>query len=188
MNSVPRDREHFGAAAWRGVHDRGIAVHDRGGGSRRLEIDRQADRVTLGLFVPQERRSMPNERISMSKLKQLIALQASNLSVRAIARALGPVGRCGLEVFTGGARGGDQPRRCGDAAGERARAAGIRPEPGRQAAEVGAAGLLLDPHGAQAPSACDAAAAVGRVRRAGMGQLPTGAAPFARATGAGSSG
>jgi transposase len=32
---------------------------------------------------------MPNERISMSKLKQLIALQASNLSVRAIGRALG---------------------------------------------------------------------------------------------------
>src|SRR5579863_2171114 len=32
---------------------------------------------------------MPNERVSMSKLKQLIALQASNLSVRAIARALG---------------------------------------------------------------------------------------------------
>jgi transcriptional regulator with XRE-family HTH domain len=32
---------------------------------------------------------MPNESVSMSKLKQLIALQASNLSVRAIARALG---------------------------------------------------------------------------------------------------
>ncbi len=32
---------------------------------------------------------MPNERISMSKLKQLIGLQASNLSVRALARALG---------------------------------------------------------------------------------------------------
>jgi transposase len=32
---------------------------------------------------------MPNERVSMSKLKQLIALQASNLSVRATARALG---------------------------------------------------------------------------------------------------
>jgi transposase len=32
---------------------------------------------------------MPNERISMSKLKQLIALQASNLSVRGLARALG---------------------------------------------------------------------------------------------------
>ena len=32
---------------------------------------------------------MPNERVSMSKLKQLIALQASNLSVRAIARGLG---------------------------------------------------------------------------------------------------
>jgi transposase len=32
---------------------------------------------------------MPNKRVSMSKLKQLIALQASNLSVRAIARALG---------------------------------------------------------------------------------------------------
>ena len=32
---------------------------------------------------------MPNERVSMSKLKQLIALQASNLSVRAIARTLG---------------------------------------------------------------------------------------------------
>ncbi len=32
---------------------------------------------------------MPNERISMSKLKQLIGLQASNLSIRALARALG---------------------------------------------------------------------------------------------------
>jgi hypothetical protein len=29
---------------------------------------------------------MPNERISMSKLKQLIELQSSNLSVRALAR------------------------------------------------------------------------------------------------------
>ena len=32
---------------------------------------------------------MPNERVSMSKLKQLIGLQASNLSVRALARTLG---------------------------------------------------------------------------------------------------
>jgi transposase len=32
---------------------------------------------------------MPNERISMSKLKQLIGLQSSNLSVRAMSRALG---------------------------------------------------------------------------------------------------
>jgi len=32
---------------------------------------------------------MPNERVSMSKLKQLIALQGSNLSVRALSRALG---------------------------------------------------------------------------------------------------
>ena len=32
---------------------------------------------------------MPNERISMTKLKQLMGLQASNLSVRALARALG---------------------------------------------------------------------------------------------------
>ena len=32
---------------------------------------------------------MPNERISMVKLKQLIALQASNLSVRALSRAVG---------------------------------------------------------------------------------------------------
>jgi predicted transcriptional regulator len=32
---------------------------------------------------------MPNERISMSKLKQLIELQSSNLSVRALGRALG---------------------------------------------------------------------------------------------------
>src|SRR5579862_3254193 len=31
---------------------------------------------------------MPNERVSMSKLKQLIGLQASNLSVRALSRAL----------------------------------------------------------------------------------------------------
>ena len=32
---------------------------------------------------------MPNERISMSKLQQLIGLQASNLSIRALGRALG---------------------------------------------------------------------------------------------------
>jgi biotin operon repressor len=32
---------------------------------------------------------MPNERISMSKLKQLIGLQASKLGVRALGRALG---------------------------------------------------------------------------------------------------
>ena len=32
---------------------------------------------------------MPNERVSMSKLKQLFALQGSNLSVRALSRALG---------------------------------------------------------------------------------------------------
>jgi len=32
---------------------------------------------------------MPNERVSMSKLKQLIELQTSNLSIRALARALG---------------------------------------------------------------------------------------------------
>jgi len=32
---------------------------------------------------------MPNEMFSMSKLKQLIALQTSNLSVRAMGRALG---------------------------------------------------------------------------------------------------
>lgn len=32
---------------------------------------------------------MPNERASMSKLKQLIALRASNVSVRALARAPG---------------------------------------------------------------------------------------------------
>ena len=32
---------------------------------------------------------MPNERVSMSKLKQLIALHTSNLSVRAMGRALG---------------------------------------------------------------------------------------------------
>jgi hypothetical protein len=33
---------------------------------------------------------MPNERVSISKLKQLIGLQSSNLSVRALSRALGP--------------------------------------------------------------------------------------------------
>ena len=32
---------------------------------------------------------MPNERISMSKLKELIGLQSSNLSDRALGRALG---------------------------------------------------------------------------------------------------
>jgi transposase len=32
---------------------------------------------------------MPNERVSMSKLKQLIGLQSSNLSIRGLARALG---------------------------------------------------------------------------------------------------
>ena len=57
---------------------------------------------------------MPNERISMSKLKQLIGLQASNLSVRALARALGlsigavskylrAVRACGIEAAEAGA-------------------------------------------------------------------------------------
>ena len=36
-----------------------------------------------------ETQPMPNERISMSKLKQLIGLQSSNLCVRALGRALG---------------------------------------------------------------------------------------------------
>lgn len=52
---------------------------------------------------------MPNERLSMSKLTQLIALQASNLSVRAVDRALGLSVGGSLEVFAGGARGGDFP-------------------------------------------------------------------------------
>ena len=47
---------------------------------------------------------MPNERVSMSKLKQLIGLQASNLSVRATGPSAGTVGRGGLEVPAGGAR------------------------------------------------------------------------------------
>jgi len=52
---------------------------------------------------------MPNERVSMSKLKQLIGLQASNLGVRALSRALGlsvgavskylrAVRRCGISA------------------------------------------------------------------------------------------
>jgi len=44
---------------------------------------------------------MPNERISMLKLKQLIGLQASNLSVRALARALGLSIGGGLKVTCG---------------------------------------------------------------------------------------
>ena len=65
---------------------------------------------------------MPNERISMLKLKQLIALQVSNLSPRGLARALGlsvgarftiwlrkyltPVGCCSpLIQSSGGVRG-----------------------------------------------------------------------------------
>ena len=52
---------------------------------------------------------MPNERISRSKLKQLIRRQSSNLSVRVLERALGPsvgavskhlraVRSCGIEA------------------------------------------------------------------------------------------
>ena len=42
---------------------------------------------------------MPNVRVSMSKLKQLIGLQTSNLSVRALGRALGPVSYTHLDVY-----------------------------------------------------------------------------------------
>lgn len=41
---------------------------------------------------------MPNERISMSKLKQLIGLRSSNLSVRVLAPRPGPLGRSGLRA------------------------------------------------------------------------------------------
>src|SRR5437899_2635991 len=63
-------------------------VHDRGSKRRALEIDRKANCVIWGVLSPGAG-SMPNERISISKLKQLIALQSSNLSVRALCRALG---------------------------------------------------------------------------------------------------
>jgi hypothetical protein len=42
------------------------------------------DRVISGVFA-RGAQVMPNERISMLKLKQLIGLQGSNLSVRAFA-------------------------------------------------------------------------------------------------------
>jgi hypothetical protein len=45
------------------------------------------DRVICMVFALEAARSMPNGRISMSKLKQLIALQSSNLSVRAFSRS-----------------------------------------------------------------------------------------------------
>ena len=47
---------------------------------------------------------MPNERISMSKLKQLIGLQSSNLSVRALSRALGLSVGAVSKYLTGTAR------------------------------------------------------------------------------------
>lgn len=53
--------------SWKGVHH-------RGGDSRRLGVDREAYRVALGPFVLGVG-SMPNERDSMSKLKQLIELR-----------------------------------------------------------------------------------------------------------------
>ena len=54
--------------------------------------------------MPPGARSMPNERISMSKLKQLIGLQSSNLSVRGLARALGlSVGAVSKYLRAGGA-------------------------------------------------------------------------------------
>ena len=83
MNTFPRDREHLGAmrGAVFTIMERVFTIVASGGG--RLEIDRRAN---LGGFCPQERG--PNERISMSKLKQLIGLQSSNLGVRALARAL----------------------------------------------------------------------------------------------------
>jgi len=61
-----------------------FTIMDRGAGDWRLIAEPTA--YPQG-FAPGAQ-SMPNERISMSKLKQLIGLQASNLSVRALARAL----------------------------------------------------------------------------------------------------
>ena len=50
------------------------------------------------------------------------------------------------------------------------------------------AGLRLDPHGTQAPQACDAAALVGGVSRRSTAQRRYGTARFASATGTGRSG
>src|SRR5450755_4394312 len=108
---------------------------------------------------------MPNERISMLKLKQLMGLQSSNLRVRALARALGlsvgavskylrAVRSCGIEAAEAKTLGG------------RTRAAGVRGGAGGKAGGARVARLHVDPRRAQAPSARDAAAAVGGVRGA----------------------
>ena len=131
---------------------------------------------------------MPNERISMSKLKQLIGLQSSNLSVRALGRALGlSVGAVSKYLRA--------VRACGIEAAEAERLSEFElerrvfgPTAGGQARTAGAAGLRVDPRGAQAPPARDAAAAVGRVRWPLSARPPTGAAPSASSIGAGRSG
>jgi hypothetical protein len=111
---------------------------------------------------------MPNERISMSKLKQVIGLQSSNLSVRALSRVLGlSVGA--VSKYLGALRA------CGIEAGEAEKLSEVELEQRvfgdtGQAVHLGETGLCLDPRGAQTPPARDAAAAVGGIQRPAWGR------------------
>lgn len=67
---------------------------------------------------------MPNERISMSKLKQLIGLQSSNLSVRALARDLDP-SIAAVSQYLRAVRAEGGGVRAADDAGEGQRASGV---------------------------------------------------------------
>ena len=108
---------------------------------------------------------MPNERVSTSKLKQLIGPQSSNLSVRALSRALG------LSA-TGTARLQNRRWRGRQALRSRARAKGVRHGAG-QIGHPGGAGLRVDPRRAKTPPARHPAAAVGGIqRRARRGGVP----------------
>ena len=108
---------------------------------------------------------MPNERISMSKLKQLIGLQIEQFERPGLGRGPWdcPSGRsrsiCG-RCARAGIEAAEAEKLSEAELEQRVFGAGD----GRQAGDAGGAGLCLDPRGAQAPSACDAAAAVGGIR------------------------
>ncbi len=106
---------------------------------------------------------MPNERISMSKLKQLIGLQSSNLSIRAWRRALGLSVGAVSKYLRAVRAAGSTPRRP-----KRSRrwnsSSACSGRRWRAKPRLCGAGLRLDPRGTQASSARDAAAAVGGIR------------------------
>src|SRR6185312_5723595 len=128
--------------AWRGVHDRGKAFTMAAEGSRRLEIDRRVDPLTLGLFVLRSEVDAEREglHVEVEAADRAAGEQFERAGHRPCARA---VGRSGLEVRAGRAIGGDRSRRGRESCGERAGGAGVRSDAGGQAAEARATGLRL---------------------------------------------